>query len=123
LSTARSAPWTWIGISSYDKLLEEKLRGLYDPSARKATLATRPGLEVLKTERVSGGGFMTLAELISAYPLDENESPAALLASLPNAGQTPMIMLGRTSPTGPQASANLSVPKAVFQDLGAVLFR
>jgi hypothetical protein len=123
ITTARVADWTWLGISSYEKLLDEKLRGLYDPSARKATLETRPGLEVLKSERVAGGGFLTLAEIVASYPFDEDESPSALLATLPNAGQTPLIFLARTAPEGPKASVNLTLPKAMFQDVGAALFR
>jgi hypothetical protein len=123
VTSARSAPWTWVGISSYDKLLEEKLRSVYDPGARKATLATRTGLEPLRTERVAAGGFLTLAEFVASYPLDEQQSPAALLAALPNVGQTPMLFFGRTSPDGPKGSAELNLPKAVFQDLGAVLLR
>jgi hypothetical protein len=123
VTSARSAPWTWVGISSYDKLLEEKLRSVYDPSARKATLATRPGLEPLRSERVAVGGFMTLAEIIASYPLDEQQSPTALLAALPNLGQTPMLFFGRTTPDGPKGSAALNLPKAVFQDLGAILLR
>jgi hypothetical protein len=123
VTSARSAPWTWVGISSYDKLLEEKLRSVYDPGARKATLATRPGLEPLRSERVAAGGFLTLAEFIASYPMAEQQSPTALLAALPNAGQTPMLFFGRTAPEGPKGSAALNLPKAVFQDLGAVLLR
>ncbi|MET0411255.1 MAG: hypothetical protein ABW217_08155 [Polyangiaceae bacterium] len=123
VTSARSAPWTWVGISSYDKLLEEKLRSVYDPGARKATLATRPGLEPLRSEPAAVAGFMTLAEIVASYPLDEQQSPAALLAALPNLGQTPMLLFGRTTPDGPKASAALNLPKAVFQDLGAVLLR
>jgi hypothetical protein len=123
LTTARVAPWTWLGISSYDKLVEQKLRSVYDPSARKETLATRPGLESLKSERVAGGGFFTLAELIASYPLDPGQSPTALLSALPNAGQTPLVFVGRTAPEGPTASATVTLPKSVFQDLGAALFR
>lgn len=123
VTSARSAPWTWVGISSYEKLLEEKLRSVYDPGARKATLATRAGLEPLRTERVAAGGFLTLAEIIASYPLDEQQAPGALLTALPNQGQTPMLFFARTTPEGPKASAALNLPKAVFQDLGAVLLR
>lgn len=123
ITSARSAPWTWIGISSYDKLLEEKLRSMYDPSARKATLSARPGLESIKTERVAVGGFLTLAEVIASYPFDEEQAPGAVLATLPNAGQTPLQFFGRTTPEGPKASGQLNLPKAVFQDLGAALLR
>jgi hypothetical protein len=123
ITSARSAPWTWIGISSYEKLLEEKLRSVYDPAARKATLASRTGLEPLKTERVAAGGFLTLAEVVASYPFDDEQSPTAVLASLPNVGQTPMQFFARTTPEGPKAGGQLNLPKAVFQDLGAVLLR
>jgi hypothetical protein len=123
LVCVHAAPWTWIGISSYDKLLDQKLRPLYDASARGATLQGRTGLDKLKTERANWAGFVSFGELATAYPVEENDTAWELLASLPNHGETPVVFQGNTSTEGPRADLTFNFPKGVFQDLGALIFR
>lgn len=121
--TLRNAPWTWIGLSSYEGLLEQRLTAVHDPRTGAPTLEGRAGLDALKTVRASAAGFLTLAELLATYPLSDDEPPSALLATLPERGRTPMPFFGTTEQQGPKAKLSLEVPRATLRDVGAALFR
>jgi hypothetical protein len=104
---------TWLGLSSYAQVIEERLAGLITAPGPEATLAGRPGLERLRRERSSIAGFWTLAGLGSALQQGELQ---AFLSSL---GQSEVPILGRayTQTAGPSGEIQLRVPAQLFRDV------
>jgi hypothetical protein len=101
-----------------------------------ATLATRPGLDPLKTGRLMGGGFITLAPVTKlatsvvstvstlapgGMPPQVNEI-VRLLQSLPHRGETPIFFMSEAAGgSAPRSSLTFSLPKAAMEDIGALV--
>jgi hypothetical protein len=113
LVTFRDGTRTWLGISSYAQVIEERLAALLTAPAPEATLEGRAGLERLRRERSSIAGFWTLAGLRSALQQGELQD---FLSSL---GQSEAPILGRasTQTAGPSGEIQLRVPAQLFRDV------
>jgi hypothetical protein len=116
----------WFGFSMDREVLYERLKSLRTPAG--STLATRPGLESLKTETANYAGFGTLAGGISPFlkALPDKKVGALLagaaLASTPYRGQTPIVTFLCIKPGGaPVLVWKARIPKEVFQDVAALV--
>jgi hypothetical protein len=118
LYTCRDHQRTWLAISSYSQLAEERLAGVLAPSSPEATLAHRAGLEVLRRERSGMAGFWTLTGLGSGFSLK-----ADVRRFFAQLGPSDVPILGRTHTTavGPSGEAELDIPAQVFRDAAARL--
>ena len=119
---------TWFGLSADEKVLVEKL-GVVRQANPAATLASREGLGSLRSPRVVSGGYWTLSSITSSLdsPLAQSaDSDVAELRkrlnSMPHRGQTPMpYTLTVTSGGATNVTWSLSVPRAVAEDIGALV--
>ena len=112
---------SWIGGSPDEKALIKQLESLKDPKA--PILRTRAGLDALKNVPHVGGGFLTLERFTSMLAsLGVGETDAnKLLSALPHHGETPLTLRSDLSSSGPNLRFALSVPRAVVEDLGALV--
>jgi hypothetical protein len=122
---------TWLGMALDTASLAKLMQGLKGTGG--TTLATRTGLDRMKTESHAGGslasidgmlGMVTpIIQAIIVAPGTGSISPIAqqalgLLAGMPNQGQTPILMFADVQAgSAPTLSYSLSVPKESFQDL------
>jgi hypothetical protein len=113
LYTCRDHQRTWLAISSYPQLAEERLLGVLAPSSPEATLAHRAGLEPLGRERSGMAGFWTLTGLGSCFALKSDVRK--FFAQL---GPSDVPILGRThtKAAGPSGEAEIDIPAQVFRD-------
>ncbi len=111
---------TWVGVSPDEKALLKRLESLKDP--KQAALRTRDGLEALKGTSRTAGGFVTLerfAGQLGAVAHDADTSK--LISALPHHGSTPIVFACDLSAQGPEISTNFTLPRAAFEDLGALV--
>ena len=120
---------TWFGLSADEKTLVEKL-GVVRQANPAATLASREGLGSLRSARVMSGGFWSLSSITSSLdsPLasfsmhSEADEFRRRLNSMPHHGQTPMpYTLTATSAGATNVAWSFTVPRAVAEDLGALI--
>jgi len=111
----------WLGVSPDEKALIKRLESLKDPKA--PVLRSRKGLDaLLSTPRVAGG-FLSLQRFagqlgaIGARGADAQK----LFTALPHHGETPVLFSYDLSSSGPEITTTLSVPRAVVEDLGALV--
>jgi hypothetical protein len=117
--TFREGERTWIGFSSYAQLVEDRLTSLITPGGPDTTLATRPGLDRLRTERANVAGYWTLAGSATGSSLEQSDL-RKFLASL---GQSDVPILGRASgyAKGPSGELQVRVPARLFRDVATSL--
>jgi hypothetical protein len=117
--TFREGERTWIGFSSYAQLVEDRLTSLITPASPDATLATRTGLDRLRTERANVAGYWTLAGTATGGSLDQSDL-RKFLASL---GRSDVPILGRASgyAKGPSGEVQVRVPAQLFRDVATQL--
>ena len=120
---------TWFGLSADEKTLVEKL-GVLRQANPAMTLASREGLGSLRAARVVGGGFWSISSITSSFDsplaaLSADSDSAELrrrLDAMPHRGQTPMpYTLSVTAAGTTSAAWSLSIPRAVAEDLGALI--
>lgn len=114
--TFREGKRTWIGLSCYSALLEERFTALLAPSEQAPTLERRAGLDRLRTERVTGGGFTTTSALRARSSLPDDAPAAGFLRALPES-DVPIVSLASASAEGPSARIDMYVPAQVFRDV------
>lgn len=118
---------TWLGLSADETLLTQKLASAKKGDAQE-TLASREGLAALRSARAVSGGFLTVASFtdslrspLTSAVMDANGVGKALEA-MPNRGRTPMpYVVSVTGDGGTRVSWSLTGPRAVFEDVGALL--
>lgn len=116
LIACREGQRTWLGLSSYLPLVEERLTALVKSAQpREATLANRSGLDRLRLERSNVGGFWTVAGLQSGMSLGQGEL-RRLLSAL-GKSETPIVGQVTSSAQGPSSRLELHVPSQLFLDL------
>jgi hypothetical protein len=117
--TFREGERTWIGFSSYAQLVEDRLTALITQASPEATLAARPGLGRLRTERANVAGYWTLAGSATGASLEQTDL-RKFLASL---GQSDVPILGRASgyARGPSGEIQVRVPAQLFRDVATQL--
>jgi hypothetical protein len=127
---------TWLAFGQNPNDLVKRLLSVKTGAPDTATLATRQGLDPLKTGRLMGGGFITLAPVTKiatsvvstvltmapgGMPPQVNEI-MRMLQQLPHRGQTPIFFTSEaTGGDAPRSSLSFSVPKAAMEDIGAIV--
>jgi hypothetical protein len=126
---------TWFGVSADEKHLIDRLN-----AAKKAdgasTLASREGLAQMKSNKAVSQGFLTLMTVLGSvrsgmmgFAGRSNDAHSGLRAkeiermfnAMPHHGETPMLTSFMvTKGSAPTLSWSMTVPKAVFTDLGAL---
>lgn len=120
----REGKYTWLGLSSYGSVLEQKLTAVLTAAGPEGALATRAGLDRLRQQRANAAGFQTLAGLASGSTFGGDELTAALAPLADN--QVPILVSAQghaTSPNGPGplGSLQVNVPAPLFRDIALAI--
>ena len=115
---------TWFALAGSQKAAIEKLVQAHSEGA--PTLATRPGLEALKTTPSASGGFtsvQSLSHMLAEAAKKANVDLEEALNRIPQHGRTPILWWGIVPEAGKAASlgGKLRVPAAAFADAGAMI--
>jgi hypothetical protein len=115
---------TWFGLSTDEKFVVDKLATLKTANAND-TLAGREGLAELKAVQAAGGGFLTVASLaarLDEFAPETGRSMGRILNALPHHGEVPMpFSFTATRAAQPVFTGLARVPRAAFEDLGALI--
>ena len=115
---------TWFAIAGSQKAAVEKLVQAHSDGA--PTLATRPGLEALKTTSSVSGGFtsvQSLSHMMAEAATKANVDLEQALDRVPQHGRTPILWWGIVPEAGksPNLGGKLRIPAAAFADAGAII--
>jgi len=115
IATCREGAVSWFGMSSYGPVVEQMLGTLVTASGSAESLASRTGLERLRSDRGNAAGFATLAGF-AAGPGGAQGEIGALLAPLAD-NRVPIVgrFLGRAA--GPSGMLEVHVPAQLFRDV------
>jgi hypothetical protein len=122
--SCREGKYTWLGVSSYGAVLEQKLASVLSASGPEGSLATRAGLDRLRQEPANAAGFQTLAG-VAQNPSFAGKGVDSVLAGLAK-NVTPIVGRGQglapnaTSP-GPSGRVQLHVPATLFKDVAVAV--
>jgi hypothetical protein len=111
---------SWVGVSPDEKALIKRLESLKD--TKQAVLRSRDGLESLKGTPRTAGGFVTIerfAGQLGAFVHDADTTK--LIGALPHHGGTPIVFAYDLNAAGPEIVTSFAVPRAAFEDLGALV--
>lgn len=117
---------TWLLIGADAAVLRRRLAEIKAAKSDQ-TLATRDGLELLKSAKVSSASFATLEPAVRAVErstrsMSKAEAMTKMLGGLPNKGRTPLIALGTsTGGASPSMTVEMLVQKGTFDDLAALI--
>jgi hypothetical protein len=119
---------TWVAFGSDTAALASHLAAVKDGAPKDGTIASREGLESLKTGPNTAAGFLSMAGLAHASRSSlrtvlshrEHSRIEEAIGSLPHKGETPVLLLG-TGATGATPSGTLEVrlQKGNIEDLSA----
>ncbi len=122
---------TWIAIGTNRDSLVKRLLSVKNGAPESATLATRSGLEPLKSTAPWTGGFFTIAAVTASLKSSMEMMPAGgsearemadALSKMPNGGLTPMILTGTVSSGSPVVSqTSFNVPRGTMEDIAAMV--
>jgi hypothetical protein len=122
---------TWVGFSADLDELKKRMNAVVTGAPAKGTLATREGLEALRQPGQIWGGFVGVGDLLDrSMETLERQTPKyaaearAVLASMPNKGKTPILLLGTGTPgQAPSSSVEVRIQTGTLADLtGLVTF-
>jgi hypothetical protein len=119
---------TWIGFSADLDALKKRMNAVMPGAPADGTLAAREGLEVLRRAGQTGGGFFSAGEILEGVvEAVEKEKPEhgkearELLASLPNKGQTPILLVGSgAGGQAPSSAMEVRLQQGTLADLAAL---
>lgn len=127
---------TWLAFGQNQADLVKRLLSVKTGAPNTDTLATRAGLEPLRTGKLMSGGFVTLSPITKmatavtgavltlapgGMPPQVNEI-MRMLQALPHRGETPIFFTSEvTGGDAPRSSMSFSVPKAAMEDIGALV--
>lgn len=128
---------TWLGVGPDRGDLVKHLLKTKSGAPDAGTLATRPGLEQLRSGKAVSSGFMTMSmftrgissmlgnpALINQLPskaAQPIEEFGRALNSLPHKGDTPIFVTSEASGNGPRSEFSIQVQKGTFEDLGVLV--
>jgi hypothetical protein len=120
---------TWIGFSADLDEVKKRMNAVIAGAPREGTLAAREGLEELRQPGQTWGGFVGVGELIErTLETLERESPKhaadarTILASLPNKGKTPILLLGSgASGQTPSTGVEIRLQSGSLADLAGLV--
>ncbi len=122
----------WLGMGGdRDDVVKHMLMSK-SGSPDSETIASRPGLEPLKTGKNLSGGFLTLNTFLEAFKngmgtaLASKPSELAeaqrMMSQLPNKGETPIFITTTTTAGGtPRTEMKLEMTKGSFEDVGSIV--
>lgn len=125
---------TWLGVGANRDELVKRLLAAKSDAPASGQIATRAGLEPLRSGKAAGSGFASLSVLTKplasalAMPALGNlggplvGDAAAALKNMPHKGETP-IFFDRQVKGGdaPRAELNFTMAKGSFEDLGSLV--
>lgn len=125
-------PVTWMGVGANKDALVKRLLSVKAGAPEGATLATRAGLEPLRSTAHWSGGFVSLGSMTGGLTsvmetLPEAAVPEArklldALRRMPNRGETPMLLTSGVAGSGPVvASTSFNVPRGTIEDIAALV--
>jgi hypothetical protein len=111
---------TWYGISTDERLVSTKMSNAIK---KQSTIENRKDLRGLKSDKTATGGYFTAMAIVSkilqrAAGFSSRGSAKKMAAGLPHHGETAMVFSSAVE-GGPSVSWKMSIPSAVFADLGA----
>jgi hypothetical protein len=126
-------PRTWVAASADKAALEKHLAMVKSGSPDSGTIASKPGLDLFKSGRTVGGGYLTMAGLSSSasgglgallephrHHSGAGEMIKAALAKIPNHGETPIILEATTqSGSVSEYAVKLHMTKGSVDDIAA----
>ena len=121
---------TWIGFGGDAAILRDKLKASLSAASKDGSLASRPGLESLRSGALQSGGFVSIAgSTHSILDLARGRASrsdtrvlAAISAAMPNKGQTPVLVTS-TAKGGatPSVAVEVQIPKGTVDDVAAAI--
>jgi hypothetical protein len=117
---------TWFAMGENEPMVLTRVKRALEGAPAEGTLATRRGLDGLRSESVAAGGFVTV-EGVSLLGIndDTGEQMRAMgkkladLAALPEKGTVPIPLLFRTTPR--EVSTRVVVPPVALKEILALL--
>ncbi|MCC6647982.1 MAG: hypothetical protein IT374_20745 [Polyangiaceae bacterium] len=117
---------TWVLIGGDPATLRKRLAQV-KAGKPDQTLATREGLDALKTAKASSASFATLEPAVRAVEREMGRSGKAeelkkVIDGLPNKGRTPLLAFGTsTGGAAPSMTLEMQMQKGTFDDLTALI--
>jgi hypothetical protein len=122
---------TWVAFGANREELVKHLLMTRSTSPESDSLASRPGLEALRSGKNMSGGFFSLSSFTKAAEVGMRGPAGAmtglgelanLLSRMPNKGETPIFFAGTLTAGGaPRSEVTLRVSKGSIEDLGMLL--
>jgi len=124
---------TWVAMGADQAALEKQLKAIKAGGA--STLESKPGLEALRSGRVVGGGFITMAGIANqasgglmealdggGFRNREMERMLTAFSRLPNGGNTPMLLTTQTQDGSPaRVAIQFKVNRGTVDDLRSLV--
>ena len=121
--------WVGFGANRDDVIKHMLMSKSGSPDAE--TIASRPGLEQLKSGKSLSAGFFTLNSFIKAMEgslkqvsrkPDDLAEMKRILGQIPNKGDTPIFFSSTVTPgAAPRAEMKLEMTKGSFEDIGSIV--
>lgn len=128
---------TWVAVGADKAELVKQLSMVKTGAPDAGTLASRPGLEPLKSGKLVSGGFITLAPMTRAFSAGmsfftqfsgpggsppEVQQIMNTLNNLPHKAEGPIFFTGQSrGGNAPRAELSLNLSKPVLEDVGALV--
>jgi hypothetical protein len=121
---------TWLAFGANKDELVKHLSMTKSTAPESDSLASRAGLEPLRTSKNMSGGFFMLSAFTKAVGFgfrgleaaEDRNQLTSLLRRMPNKGETPIFITTTGSAASPpQGEVTLRVDKGSIEDLGALL--
>lgn len=127
---------TWVAIGTDRAELVKQLSAVKAGAPDAGTIASRPGLEPMKSGKLVSGGFLTLAPMTRAFSSGINVFSQVLggggnpeiqqimntLNNLPHKAEGPIFITSQArGGNAPRAEVSLNLSKPVLEDLGALI--
>ncbi len=135
LLTEGKAAWFGFGTNRDDVVKHLLMSKSGSPDSD--TIASRPGLEPLKSGKNLGGGFMTLNTFLKAFEGGLNAGLSAkqsgpgdgelavikqVISQIPNKGETPIFLTTTTTAgAAPRTELKVEMSKGSFEDIGSMV--
>jgi hypothetical protein len=113
--TCRVAGYSWLAVSSYGSVLEQKLATVMAKAGPEGALEARAGLDRLRRDRGNAAGFWTLAGIASGPEFASSELGKLLAPVAQN--QVPIVGRAIGQSAGPSGLLQVHVPAQLFRDI------
>ena len=127
LAVVQDGDRTWLAFASEASIVKDKLAAVKTGAPKEGTIASREGLDALKSASSSSGGFLSMATAFSsmsnmARQGRKRDRLSAMIASLPHKGSTPILLLGSVQAGGsPSVSFEMRAQRGTFEDISSAI--